>query len=112
VAHEVVKRRKIADAADLARWSRQARSLTHRDAAAFDADTRIGAVLLDSAGRVIAQRCANPTRSIAARSLVRPDLPAGHPRGREDGRSATAVLRDLIDPWGSDGDCDRYGGGH
>jgi hypothetical protein len=97
----MVRRRKIADAADLAQWSAQARSLVHRDAAAFDKDQRVGAVLLDEAGRVIAQRVVNPTRSAASRSLTRRDLPSGHPRSAEDpGRSALAIFRDLLDPWG------------
>jgi hypothetical protein len=59
-------------------------SLTHHDAASFEADRRVGALLLDSSGHVLVERVAAPSGRAgrSGGSGIGPwstPLPEGHP---------------------------------
>jgi hypothetical protein len=76
--------------------------LQHTDSASFDADHRVGAVLLDELGRVLCRRVESPLRNGSAVRDISPwasGLPAGHPRLNEGAESSLAVIRDSVSAW-------------
>jgi len=78
----------------------EARSLIHHDGPAYDLDDRVGAVLVDDNGRVIARRVDPPAswEHPGARSLD-PHLTEGHPRsGEVVSVSSRALIRAALDP--------------
>ncbi len=70
--------RKLAEVRRLRAELARLESFRHTDATSFEADHRVGAVLLDAAGRVLVERVPPPSRrsSLSGTSL----LGAGRPR--------------------------------
>lgn len=71
--------------------------LVHHDADSYALDLRVGACLVDAAGRVLVTRVVPPRVS---RSVWAKQLPEGHPRATEDPvASSLSLLRDAASPW-------------